>query len=74
MVGVGASTSICAIIGIMLANIYLSEKYLGNTDRAKKKILSMTIYILVISLMPNVDFFGHFGSLISGFLIGISFL
>ncbi len=74
MVGVGASTSICAIIGIMLANIYLSQKYLGDTNQAKKKILSMTIYILLISLIPNVDFFGHFGSLISGFLIGLSFL
>ena len=31
----------------------------------------MIISLLVISVFPGVDFFGHFGSLISGFLIGM---
>ena len=31
----------------------------------------MLISLLVISLVPGIDFFGHFGSLISGFLLGL---
>lgn len=31
----------------------------------------MLISLLVVSLVPGVDFFGHFGSLISGFLLGL---
>jgi membrane associated rhomboid family serine protease len=31
----------------------------------------MLVYLLIISLLPSVDFFGHFGSLISGGLLGL---
>jgi membrane associated rhomboid family serine protease len=30
----------------------------------------MLIYLFVISLIPGVDFFGHFGSLVGGLLLG----
>jgi hypothetical protein len=34
----------------------------------------MVIYIFLISILPGIDFYGHFGSLISGALLGMSFL
>jgi hypothetical protein len=39
----------------------------------KKKIGLMVVYILLVSLQPGVDFYGHMGSFISGILIGFSF-
>ena len=33
----------------------------------------MVGYIFILSLLPGVDFYGHFGSLICGALIGLSF-
>lgn len=46
----------------------------GNTDAAKKKIMYMTLYIFVMSMLPGVDIYGHAGSLISGVLLGMGFL
>lgn len=34
----------------------------------------MLIYLLVISMIPGVDFFGHFGSLFGGLLLGAAVL
>jgi hypothetical protein len=34
----------------------------------------MIISLFIFSMMPGVDFFGHFGSLFSGILIGLSLL
>lgn len=34
----------------------------------------MLISLLIISLVPGIDFFGHFGSLISGFFLGLSLI
>lgn len=33
----------------------------------------MIAYLFIVSLMPGVDFYGHFGSFIAGGLIGLSF-
>jgi membrane associated rhomboid family serine protease len=71
---IGASTSLCAVIGLFIAYTYLLSLMNGNTQAAKKKIGFMVLYIFLISLLPGVDFFGHFGSLISGALLGMSFL
>jgi membrane associated rhomboid family serine protease len=73
-VAIGASTSICAIMGLYIAKIYIESKKNGTVELAKRQIITMLIYLLIISIMPSVDFFGHFGSLISGALIGIAII
>lgn len=72
-VSVGASTSICAVLGLYLATLYIVSLKQGNVESTKKKILFMIGYLFVISIIPGVDFYGHFGSFISGALIGLSF-
>ena len=73
IVSVGASTSICAIIGLYLSSLYLISLKNGTIDNVKKKIGLMVVYILAVSLLPGVDFYGHLGSFIGGILIGFSF-
>ena len=73
IVAVGASTSICAVLGLYLATLYIVSLKQGNVESTKKKILFMIGYLFVISIIPGVDFYGHFGSFISGALIGLSF-
>lgn len=70
-VGVGASTSICAVMGLYIVKLYIESKKNGRVELAKRQIITMLVYLLIISLMPSVDFFGHFGSLISGVLLGM---
>lgn len=70
---VGASTSICAVLGLYLATIYIISLKNGSVDQVKKQISLMVFYLIVVSLMPGVDFYGHLGSFISGSLIGLSF-
>ena len=73
IVSVGASTSICAILGLYLSTLYLISLKNGNVQSVKKQISFMVGYLLLISLMPGVDFYGHMGSFIAGGLIGLSF-
>ncbi len=73
VVAVGASTSICAVLGLYLATLYIVSLKQGNVESTKKKILFMIGYMFAISIIPGVDFYGHFGSFISGALIGLSF-
>lgn len=69
----GASTSICSVLGLYLATIYIISMKNGSVDQVKKQISLMVFYLIVVSLMPGVDFYGHLGSFISGSLIGLSF-
>jgi len=71
MIGIGASTSICAIMGYYMAHLYIESKKTGTVELAKKQIISMLISLVVISILPGIDFFGHFGSLIGGILFGM---
>lgn len=71
-IGVGASTSICAIMGLYIAKLYIESRKNGTVELAKRKIITMLVYLLIISILPQVDFFGHFGSLISGGLLGLA--
>ena len=73
VVSVGASTSICAILGLYLASLYLISLKNGTIENAKKKIGMMVLYLFLVSVMPGVDFYGHLGSFIAGSLIGMSF-
>ena len=45
----------------------------GTTSAVKKKISFMVAYLFFISVMPGIDFYGHFGSFIAGSLIGLAF-
>ena len=69
-VGVGASTCVCSVMGLYIAKLYISSKKSGRVGLAKRQIITMLIYLLIISVLPGVDFFGHFGSLFSGVLLG----
>lgn len=71
-IGVGASTSICAIMGLYIAKLYIESKKNGTVEMAKRRIITILVYLLIISVLPQVDFFGHFGSLISGALLGLA--
>ena len=70
-IAIGASTSICAIIGLFIANVI--ALYIKGRDikDAKRIVCTMLITLLIISMLPGIDFFGHFGSLISGVLLGM---
>lgn len=72
-VSIGSSTSICAVLGLYLSTIYIVSVKNGNIDQVKRQIIFMVLYLLLVSLMPRVDFYGHLGSFISGSLIGLSF-
>ena len=42
---IGASTSLCAVIGLFMSYTYLLSLMNGNTQQAKKKIGFMVLYI-----------------------------
>jgi hypothetical protein len=73
VLAVGASTSICSILGLYLATLYIISLKNGTVETAKKKIYFAISYLFLISILPGIDFFGHFGSLITGVLVGLSF-
>lgn len=57
-------------MGLYLVHVYIDGRNTGRVSLAKKEIIITLIYLLLISLMPSVDFFGHLGGLISGAMIG----
>lgn len=68
---VGASTSISSVVGFDIAKRILK---VDNQQLQSRRISITLLYMFIISIMPGVDFFGHFGSLFAGFLIGLAFL
>lgn len=71
VIAVGASTSICAIVGLHLAFRFLK---IDNLVVPVFYYVVLLGYLFIISLMPDVDFMGHFGSLLGGFLMGLALL
>lgn len=71
LLAVGASTSICSVIGFDFAYRILR---VNKQPLQGRRLAISLLYIFLISMLPNVDFFGHFGSLAAGFLLGASFL
>jgi hypothetical protein len=69
-IGVGASTCLCAVIGSSFA---FSILRVNEMPVPWKTIFCQLAYITILSLIPGIDFFGHFGSLIPGFLFGMAF-
>jgi len=72
IVGIGASTSICAVMGLYLANLLCLLKKGQDMHSDKQSAIRMVVSLLVISLLPGVGFFGHFGSLAGGLLLGLA--
>jgi membrane associated rhomboid family serine protease len=70
-VAIGASTSICAIMGLFIANVLILHFKGIDVKELRKRIVFMLVTLLLISFIPGVDFFGHLGSLISGFFLGL---
>ena len=68
--GVGASTTICAVIGTYYAYKILK---VDEQEPSFKEIICQLVYIFIISMLPRVDFFGHFGSLFGGFFMGLAY-
>lgn len=71
LLSVGASTSICSVIGFDLTCRVLQRSVVPIQMR---RIGITLLTILLISLIPGVDFWGHFGSLLAGFLLALAFL
>jgi len=70
-VAIGASTSISAIMGLFISNVLILHFKGIDVKELRKRIVFMLVTLLMISLIPGVDFFGHLGSLISGFCLGL---
>ncbi len=73
-IAVGASTSICAIVGLYLAKVFIAYKKGEDIQQAKRTAISIIVSLILISLFPGVDFWGHFGSLFSGLFLGLIIL
>ena len=74
VISVGASTSICAVMGLFVSNAILLHFKGEATSELKQRVVMMLVSVLVISLVPGVDLFGHLGGLISGILLGFMFI
>lgn len=73
-IAIGASTSICAVIGLYLANVLVLYKKGENIQKAKQTAISILVSLLIISLFPGVDLLGHLGSLMAGLFLGMALL
>jgi membrane associated rhomboid family serine protease len=71
VIAVGASTSICAIMGLFVANVLVLYFKGQDVKALKKRVIFMLSSLLLISLIPGVDFYGHLGSLLSGLFLGL---
>lgn len=70
---VGASTSGFGLLGVWVAEVLLTWELLGGRQwRLCTWFLFMVISCVMMStLSPNVDFMGHFGGALGGFLLAI---
>ena len=68
---VGASTAICSVIGFDIISRVLR---VGDQQLQGRRILITLGSLFLISMIPGVDFWGHFGSLAGGALIGLACL
>merc|ERR1712137_1350806 len=68
---VGASTSGFGLLGVWAAEIMLTWNRLGESKpRVAMWFAFMTISgVMMSAVSPNVDFMGHFGGALAGFLL-----
>jgi rhomboid protease GluP len=65
-VSVGASTSIFGMIAAQGIFLYQNRTLLPNASNALKRLGSVLLVNLVISLSPGIDLWGHLGGLFGG--------
>jgi membrane associated rhomboid family serine protease len=70
---VGASTAGFGLIGVWMAEIFLSWNVMGpNRDRTLVWILFMlSSVVMMSSVAANIDIFGHLGGALAGFLAAV---
>jgi len=61
-------------MGLYIANVICLSKKNQNVDGSRQSIIRMIGSLFILSLIPGVDFFGHFGSLFSGILLGLTLI
>ncbi len=71
---VGASTSICAVMGLFIAQVIVLHK-MGESAKKGKCIAGVLIVSLtLVSLQPHVSLLAHLGGLLSGLFFGLMVL
>ena len=70
LLAIGASTTICSVIGFDLTCRVLQKNVIPVRMR---RIWTTVLWIFLISLIPGIDFYGHFGSLFGGICIALAF-
>lgn len=73
-IAIGASTSICAIMGLFVGGVIVMYFKGEDVQEQRRSVVIMLVSLLMISLLPGVDLFGHLGSLIAGILLGMIIL
>lgn len=67
LVAVGASSAISSVIGFDI--MYRALRVNSQPMNSRRMLITLG-YMFIISIMPGVDFYGHFGSLLGGALLG----
>ncbi len=65
---IGASASVCGLIGVMIGITYRRGGALNQMIRSF--LIRWVIFIFIFGLMPGVDGAAHFGGLAAGFVLG----
>jgi rhomboid protease GluP len=65
---VGASASICGLVGLLLA--YSMRDKTGAAEHLKRAMLQFSFMILIISFFPGISLEAHAGGFATGFVIG----
>ena len=61
-------------MGLYIAKLYIESKKNGTVELSLRRITTMLVYLVVISILPLVDHSAHIGGLISGLLLGLAII
>ncbi|OMJ75631.1 hypothetical protein SteCoe_25188 [Stentor coeruleus] len=74
-VAVGASTGICGVLGANIGWITLNWNHLASNQNRNYTMISLVIWCILMLMIgqveSNIDNWGHFGGLFTGFTLGI---
>lgn len=59
---------------MIMADLLMKSLARGNLKMGLYRIMFILGYIVIMSLLPGVDIYGHLGGLLSGFLFTLSFI
>ncbi len=65
-VSVGFSGAICGYLGFWLTALLIKTRNTYLEHAARKKVVCNLLFVLAISLLPNISFLAHFGGLAAG--------